>query len=92
MPVSEFLMWQVYLDEQMNTPGKSEYYLAQIALEVRRLFSKKRWKLSDFLNPVKFTRKVLGREKEMSVEQRTVVAKNFFAALTGKKVTHGDDS
>ena len=37
-------MW--WLDEQMSEPSRSDYYLMQIALEIRSIF-KKRVKLSD---------------------------------------------
>lgn len=72
-------MWQVYLDEQMNTPSRSDYYRAQVACIVANSVGSK-LTLKDFLHPVKFSRKV---EQKMTVEQRTQTAKNFFAALVG---------
>lgn len=43
--------WKAYLQEQSNEFNPLHYYLAQIALEVRRSYSKKpsRFKLKDFL-------------------------------------------
>jgi len=74
--------WQSFLDTDMNTPSRSDYYLAQIALEVRRAFSTHpaRWQLKHFLHPVRFVRKLM-TEKPLSIKERTVRAKSFFAAL-----------
>lgn len=84
MPYTEFLTWQAYLDNEMNTPGKTEYYLAQIAAEVRRFVAKdpKSPKLADFLNPVKFIRK---SQKQEKIDRRLEAnrAKAFWFAATG---------
>lgn len=59
----EYLRWLAYLAKQdIEKFDRLEYYMAQIAMEVRASYAgkKKRFKLSDFL--IKFTRK----EKDIS--------------------------
>lgn len=48
---SEFLDWQEFLELKRTTPGITEYYLAQIAFEVRRSFVKdpNKVKFNDFI-------------------------------------------
>ena len=67
-------MWQEYLDNDLNKTTKMEYYLAQIAAEVRRSFTKNPQNISinDFLNPVKFIRnakKKLDQKVELNREK-----------------------
>jgi hypothetical protein len=81
MPMEEFTGWQVYLDEDMNTPGKTEYYLAQIAQCVCSLMSKKKLRLRDFLHPVRFIRK--RREEEQADEEQLNKTKAWFGAMVG---------
>lgn len=38
----QFLAWMEYLDEQWNEPKLSDFYLMQIACEVRRVLAKDR--------------------------------------------------
>ena len=87
MPVSEFVMWTAYLDNEMNTPGRIEYYLAQITAELRRPFVKNasKPKLIDFLNPVKFIRKrpKSKTEEKAQIEASTNAAKSFFLRGVG---------
>jgi len=47
----EYLGWQRYFEEEWDENTKEHYYLAQIALEVRRVLAKKpnAIKLKDFL-------------------------------------------
>lgn len=37
---TEFSDWQTYFQEDLNYPAKGDYYLAQIAAEIRRWMSK----------------------------------------------------
>lgn len=80
-----------YLNEEMNTAGKMEYYLAQIAAEVRRTIAKepKSVSLKDFLHPVKFIRQKLEKKNDINEINRV---KNFWFAATGftgkKNVQH----
>ena len=75
-------MWQEYLDNEMNTANKTDYYFAQIAAEIRRSFTKNPEKVSlkEFLNPVKFVRnakKKLDQRVELNRE------KSAWFSLTG---------
>ena len=51
MPFSEFLEWLEYLKQEQRVVTKSDWYLAQIASEVRRSFvvAPNKVKLMDFL-------------------------------------------
>ena len=82
------LKWQLYLDDEMNVPGKMEYYLAQIAAEVRRLWVKnpKNVKLKDLLHPVKFIRK--GSESKKPPPTLDQIKASWFRA-TGYKRKKG---
>ena len=55
----EFVEWIAYLDEDENKRSKSEYYLAQIAAEVRRSFAKNPHKveMDDFFFKIDKTKK-----------------------------------
>ena len=46
----EFVVWMRWLDEEWNRPEPSDYYLMQIAAEIRRVLSKKprHIKMEDF--------------------------------------------
>lgn len=46
---TEFLEWRFYLREALNEFHREDYYLAQIALEIRRSWASTNRKLSDFL-------------------------------------------
>jgi hypothetical protein len=75
-----------FLNQDVNTFHRIDYYLAQIAAEVRRTYVKhpKRVKLSDFL--LKFRFRGGGRRSErMSKEERTKVAKRFWFGVLGLK-------
>ena len=76
-------MWQAYLDNEMNTPGKTEYYLAQLAAVFCQPYlpKGKRVSLKDFLNPVKFIRK--GKETRAESLGRLNAVKAFWFASTG---------
>lgn len=84
--MTEYLMWIEYLDSELNTAGKLEYYLAQIAAEVRRSWVKdsKKVTLKDFLNPVKFVRDKIKRSK-VSKEEALERSKNFWLTGVGLK-------
>lgn len=68
---TEFDEWQAILEEDDNLSSKQDFYLAQIALEIRRANSKrpKRFKLSDLLIRFK-TREELTPKKVMSEEEK----------------------
>lgn len=66
---TEFLDWQEYLQKDLDSPARSDYYLAQVAAEVRRMNCAKprAVKLDDFL--LKFQKQHL-RNKLTTKKQR----------------------
>jgi hypothetical protein len=52
---TEFLQWQDYLEEEVNDFHREDYFLAAIALEVRRSYVKDptKYKIEDFLHTFK---------------------------------------
>ncbi len=69
----DYLLWMRYLDELWDQPSRTDNYLMQIALEVKRVLMKRpeKVKLSDFL--LKFTnkRKPLGKTAKKQADQTT---------------------
>ena len=83
---SQFVEWMEYLDQQMKTHQKMDYYLAQIAMEVRRTIMKHpgRTKIKEFL--LKFTSQGVSPsppKTEDELEQRMNKSKSFWRALIG---------
>jgi len=76
---TEFLEWITYLDEDANRFHREDYYLAQIAAEIRRSFVKEpiKVKIESFL--MKFKRKE--KAKKLSKEERTKRAKAFWGVI-----------
>ena len=70
-----------YLERDVNAFHHENYYLAQIAAEIRRSFCKhpKKVRLQDFL--LKFKNKVIRKKKKMTKEERTKIAKSWWGAL-----------
>jgi len=66
--------------EDANRYGKMDYYLDQIALEMRRTASKKRWGLKDFLIKFRFD-----KPKKLTEHERTQKTKNFVLKTLGMK-------
>jgi len=77
---TDFVTWMEYLEREINTFHREDYFWAQMAAEVRRSFVKnpKKVKLVDFL--LKFKDKTA--RKKMTKEERTKIAKSFWGALT----------
>ena len=77
----QFVMWQEYLERDANAFHREDFYLAQIAAEIRRSFVKnpKRVSIGDFI--LKFVNKVV-RKGKMTKDERTKEAKSWWAALT----------
>ena len=73
---TEFLDWMVYLDEEESRFKKQDYYLANIAAEIRRSFVKhpEKVKTESFL--MQFKKKV--RTGKLSIKERTKRAKRIF--------------
>jgi len=82
---TEYYLWMEYLDNEDRKNSKQEYYLAQIALEVRRNWAKNpnSYKLDDFLFKVDKKPPVKTKEGEADVNLDTY--KNFWFVGTGYK-------
>lgn len=81
---SEFIEWCEYLDlEETHGFHRTDYYLAQVAAEIRRMNSKnpRKVKLLDFL--LKFKRKEADKPKPGDADGRMQQSKQFWKALTG---------
>ena len=82
---TEFIMWQEYLGKEFMVARREDYYLAQIAAEIRRTISKypKKIKLQDFL--LKFKNKKRDKMSELDLKEKTRRSKSFWKALVGIK-------
>lgn len=81
---TEFVNWIAYLDdEEENRFHREDYYLAQIAAEIRRSYVKdpRSVKIESFL--MKFERKVKPKKSKMTMKERTKKAKAYWSALMG---------
>jgi len=81
---TEFVDWVAYLDdEEINGFCREDYYLANIAAEIRRSYVKEpmRVKLEDFLMKFRSDSKLRKPKKKMNIEERTKKAKAFWGAL-----------
>lgn len=83
IPISEFIMAQEFMVLEMNTPGKLEYYLAQLAAVCAQPYQPKGKKVSlkDFLNPVKFIRQ--RKQKKIDRQSQLNAAKAFWGGFLG---------
>ena len=80
---TEFVLWMEYLEKDTNAFHREDYYLAQIAAEIRRSFVKKpkQVKLKDFL--LKFV--MQEKPKKLSIKERTKRMKQFWFFHVGLK-------
>lgn len=82
---SEFVDWMVYLEQDVNAFHREDYYWAQIALEIRKVFawgkSKRHWQIKDLL--------ILFKENAPEVREdrvkRTSSVKSYFFNLLGMR-------
>jgi hypothetical protein len=76
---SQFVLWMEFLDWEANAFNPSNYYMAQIAAEVRRSFVKPGTtvEIEDFI--MKFKQKRTRRTRTTSTNK----IKQFFFGLTG---------
>lgn len=77
----QFQMWQVYLEEDRDIPTVDQWYLAQVAYEIRASQPsrrRKRYKLHDFL--IKFKREV-----KQKIKSTNKTSKDFWFGLLGMK-------
>jgi len=82
IPSTEFVDWIVYLeDEETNRVHREDYYLANIAAEIRRSYVKDpaKVRLESFL--MKFTKKDESEKPKMTKKERTKRAKTFWMTL-----------
>ncbi len=84
IPSTEFVDWIAYLDdEEENVFHREDYYLANIAAEIRRSYvvAPEKVDVESFL--VKLVRKIKPKKKKpkVSIEERTKRSKSFWAAL-----------
>ena len=63
----EFIDWLVYFEEVDNERSSLEYYLAQIALEIRHTNTKRRYKIKNFL--LDFEKVIVKSVKDLSPEE-----------------------
>lgn len=86
----EFIRWKAYLERQWNEHTKLDYYLAQIALEIRRMRPKpEKAKLAHYL--LRFKTRGSAPEKteepqdeNQPTEKPPSIMKSFFLGVFGK--------
>ena len=84
IPSMEFTQWMLYLEMEEERHTKQDYYLAQIAAEVRRPNIKNPSKLQVEDMLLKFEKRDR-MKKEVSVETMTANHKQFWMASVGLK-------
>ncbi len=80
----EFVDWQKYFDLERNIPRREDYYLAQIASEIRRglLKNPNSVRIANFL--LKFTSEEKRHElTEADIQKRAAASKAHWFAITG---------
>lgn len=79
---TEFVKWIEYLQQDLDITRREDYYLAQIAAEVRRGNVKRpeKIKLKDFI--LKFGGRKR-KKRKMSLKERARVSKSWWRALLG---------
>jgi len=85
---TEFVGWVAYLDnEEMVNVSKEDYYLANIAAEMRRSYVKhpERVKIESFLMKFKNVGQVSKPKTKKSKKERTKKAKAFWCGFLGIK-------
>lgn len=77
----EFLVWSSHFEQEWDQPDRTDQYLMQIAREIVVLrTNSNRHKVEDF--KLKFSE---NKQRPMTVEQKTALAKARWAARAGKK-------
>lgn len=77
MTYRQFSVWQDWLDEQWNSPSRSDHYVMQLNATVANMFSKNLLDMKKLV--IKFVRSV----SRKSEADRTLASKQFWAALAG---------
>lgn len=86
MTSGEFLLWMEYLEQEVNDFHREDYYLAQIAAEIRKTFSKNpaAVRTEKMLLKFKTSGKSPKASSDMSKEDRIERSKSFWSALVGQ--------
>lgn len=81
----EYRTWTAWLQKQWNEPDRSDYYLMQIAREIRYVLSKKKMPktLEMFKLPFGWTKKA--KAKPMTEKQKVSQAKSRWFGMLGVK-------
>lgn len=79
----EYLMWIMFLGEELDNPNKTEQYLMQIALEIRsgEVKNPRKLKLSDF--KLVYDNKKDMPESKLTKQQRTAISKATWRSRLG---------
>lgn len=82
----EFVDWMTFLDQEVNSFHREDYYLAQIAAEVRRTFTKNpsHIKTKDFIIEFK-TNTSKKKTSKKSPEEKLKMSKTYWLSLSGVK-------
>lgn len=83
----EFVKWCRILNNEMNTPSRTDYYIAQVAYEVRRSFVKdpNKVEMKEFI--IKFE-EIVAKEEPLTeevLEQRIIRSKAAWFGAAGVK-------
>lgn len=84
---SEFTMWKVYMEQDINAFHPEYYYLAQIACEIRRVLSKhpNKFKTKDFLIKFQFAGQDKKPPTKEEIERRMALSKAYWFGAVGTK-------
>jgi len=80
---TDFMMWLTYLELDLNLFHREDYYLAQIAAEIRRgnVKQPRQIRVKDFI--LEFKREKVRDTRGLSLEDRTSISKRFWKAVVG---------
>jgi hypothetical protein len=82
----QFLVWEEWLFQEMNRPGRLEHYLMRVALEIRRflgLFVKDPGPLTLDAFRVPFERRAAAAPAPAGAAEKMKRSQSIWAALTG---------
>ena len=82
---TEFFEWLAFFDEEVNEREKTDFYLAQLACEMRRSYSSdaSKYQNSDFL--ITFSQKKVAQDMEVSAESEVDAEKRKQQAIATSK-------
>lgn len=76
----QFCTWIVWLDEQMNEPDRHDWYLMQVATEVKRVLAKDPNKIPMESAKLKFAKPVVLTEAQAKVAKKDKAKARFAQA------------